>query len=413
MKRLTLDVVVLLASVAAMTGQLAQNEAQAAGGEKMSLSSYLTQLGKRFDCYFTVEQDFDGTAPAPEALCMFIEPDTSLKAIADVVPVLGKQLEGFEVVQSPDNPAVFHIVALKAKSIPAYWLDKRVDLSFQGLTGGLLWKIVSSGTGVIRQTAFSTDDIPWDDATTKVTVTAKGLAARSILTDFLPLSRYSRLLWSATTTVLKEGGTRMPLVNGKAVPVPGLTVTWAPGTQEVSVSWGGLVQSEEKPSNELVPFSAGEVAFHRNVKSPEAIAAAVDYINAQMKTENPFQVRWAMFYLGKQGVPEAVPLFTKHLTYKYTTCGVLEESYPAALALSMMGKIGSAAALKAIGTETDSLRLKLLCRVVLLVEGQDNGAKAIEAEVVKTTDAQQNQRIRDALKAAAEPQVVPQAPAAK
>jgi hypothetical protein len=402
------NLVGLLAVVSTMAVGAGQVRSQTVDREYVS--GYLGNLGQRFDCYFTIEQFRDGVTA--NILRKHIDADTSLRAIADIAPSLERQLEGFEVLRSPDNPAVFHIVAAKVHAIPAYWLDKRLDMSFQGLTGGLLGKIVSSGAGVIPQTTFITSDSPRYDAATQVTVAAKGLAARSILTDFLPLSRSSRLLWSANTTLLKEGGTRMPIVGGKAVPVPGLTMTWAAGTQEVSVSWGGLVQSEEKPVNGLVPFSEGETAFYRNTKSAEAIAAAVNYINGQMKTQSPFQVRWAMFYLGKHAVPEAVPLLTKHLAYKYTTCGVLEESYPAALALSMMGKIGSAAALKVIGTETDGLRLKLLCRVVLRVEGEDNGPKAVEAEAAKLADGRQ-QLIRDALKAAAEPQALPAAPAAK
>jgi hypothetical protein len=46
------------------------------------------------------------------------------------------------------------------------------------------------------------------------------------------------------------------------------------------------------------------------------------------------------------------------------------------------------------------------------VEGEDNGPKAVEAEAAKADQVQQ-QRIRDALKAAAEPQALPAAPAAK
>jgi hypothetical protein len=405
-------VVLVLACLATLTGQLPQNEAQAAGGDKTMLSSYLWQLGKRFDCYFTVEQYRDGSPLSHEALSMSVKPDSGLVTIEDLPGSLGKQLEGYEVLRSPDNPAVFHISASKAKSNPAYWLDKRMDLCFQGSPANLFYRIVSSDKQTVMQNQFAIPAPP-SDSTTRVTVAAKGLTTRSILTNFLPLSRYSRVLWGATTEVLKEGRTDALLVDCQTgVPKPGWTRTLAAGTQVVYVSLWRSVKSEDTPSTSLVPFSEGEDALYRNAKSPEAVAAAIDYINAQMKTESPFQVRWAMFYLGKQGVPEAVPLLLEHLAYKYTTCGVLEESYPAALALSMMGKQGSEAALKAMNAETDGLRLKLLCRVVLLVEGQDAGAKAVEAEAAKLSD-EQRQRIRVALKAAAEPQPLPAAPAAK
>ena len=348
-----------------------------AGVEKMYLTFYLEYLTRKVDCYFTVEQ----AATSPDVLTRNVEADKTVKTIPEMVAAIKRQLEGFEVFQSPDCPAVVHIISNEARSIPDYWLDSRRDLSFGGSPDGLLRKILPLGQRVTQESVFVTNAMPCEDVRTEVSLVAKGLAVRSILTDFMPLSRYSRLLWSATTEQRA-------------------------GTQRVAVSFEGQVESDEARSNEIVPFSEGDTAFYRNKKSEAVIKAAIDYVNSEMQKETPYQVRWAMFYLGKQGATEAVPLLLKHLTYKYTTCGVLEESFPATRALSMMGKIASAAALKAIGTETDSLRLRLLCRVVLLVEGQGNGAKAVEAEAAKSAGDRQ-QLILDALKAAAEPQPLP------
>lgn len=380
---------VLTLGVLAVSAWLGVNALHVKGqmyGDKIMMGSYLRQMGKKLDCYFTIEQVL--TASSPDIPSRYVVPNTSVKSVADLLDYLQKQLATCDIRQSPENPAVIQITSPGAVAIPSYWLDRRIDLSFAGSLADLENRIVVSQQGLEFQKLTAPHGMARRDFDTKVHIVAKSRAVRGLLTDFMPLARYSRTLWTATTTP-------------------------SDGKQVVTVSFGGPVKAPDGMSDELVPFAQGEDAFYLNKKSPEAIAAAVDYMTTQMKVEKPFQVRWAMFYLGKNGGPAAVPLLIRHLTYKYTTCGVLEESYPAALALSMMGKSGSAAALKAIATETDSLRLKLLCRVVLLVEGQDNGAKAIEAEVVKTTDAQQNQRIRDALKAAAEPQVVPQAPAAK
>jgi hypothetical protein len=381
--RITMLAIVLLAaeaSVAAPVGPMGGKQ----GADNLPLGLYLADVGKRLDCYFTIEQT---GYPSRNVMSKAVQPDPSVKSIADVVGFLGRALEDYEVFQSPGDPAVVHIVAAKTRAIKDYWLDRRMAISFDGVPERLLGKILTSTKGAELETSGSIGDRRGGDMITHVKVVAIDMTARSVLTEFLPLARYSRLLWVATTTP-KDG------------------------TQVVSVWWCGMVKPQEKPSNKLVPFSEGEDAFYRNEKSPEAIAAAIDYINAQMNTEKPFQVRWAMFFLGESGVAEAVPLLSKHLTYKYTTCGFLEDSYPAVRALSNMGKTGSAATLKAIGTEADSLRLKLLCRVVLRVEGEDNGPKAVEAEAAKADQVQQ-QRIRDALKAAAEPQALPAAPAAK
>ena len=370
----------VLAASGVMPGEPGRALANEAGGTKVSMWSYLEQVGRRFDCYFTVEQ-------VEDCLNKVFEPDATVKTIPDMEAALCRRLKGYEVRRSDKNPAVFRIAAVKLLSNPAYWMEKHIDLSFQGTPSNLQLKIWSCA-GLTHPLQWSTDFPPRLDLTTKVTVSGKGLSARCLLTDFMPLSQYSRVLWSATTRMddLKPS---------------------------VTVSFGGPTKSEDALSDEVVPFSEGDVAFYRNRKSPEAVAAATDFIKEQMKAEKPFQVRWAMLYLGKQVVADALPLLLEHLKYKYTTCGVLEESYPAALALSMMGKAGAASALKALATETDGLRLKLLCRVVLLIEGQDPGAKTIEAEAAKVADAKQQQRIRDALKSLAEPQAESQTPPAR
>jgi hypothetical protein len=392
MNRSSIIVAILLVALLWNSGYSAPGE-PAGEPTGVFLGLYIEQLGRKLDCYFTVEQA--GDSSTPDVFSRRIATEASPKSASDLVDLLKSQLKGYDVSQSRDNPVVIHIAAVKARAIPDYWLDNKLDLTFVGSPNGLLATVLGLCTGAVPPTTFFTGSTPTMDVTTRVAVTGHALAARNALTDFMPLSRYSRMLWSATTTQND-------------------------GKQIANVSFGGSVEPNASLSEKLVAFSAGEDAFYRNKKSPEAIAAATEYIESQMKTEKPFQVRWAMFYLGKNGVSEAVPLLLKHLKYQYTTCGVLEESYPAALALSMMGKPGSAAALKEIATESDALRLKLLCRVVLLVEGQEAGAKTLEAEAAKLSEAKQQQAIRDALKAVADPKIeaapvpaTPEAPAKK
>jgi hypothetical protein len=365
-------------------------ESASAGVSLELLEEYLLRAAVECDCYFTVETFVPAGEPEYGALGLRIPRSPSTGSVDTLIANLGKAVPGMRVFRDVDNPAIVRLIHVRLNEIKSYVMDREVTLDVKSSPDDLLFSLQKTAPSLSpRRTGPIGGGRPWGDMFTPLEFSAKNVNIRRVMTDGIPLSRYQRIIWLSQTIVEPDGLHTVVDYQGRPRPYEPSALA-------------------KKP----LPFEVGEAAFRRNAKSPEAIAAAVDYIDAQMKTENPFQVRWAMFYLGKQGVPEAVPLLLKHLTYRYTTCGVFEESYPAALALSMMGKTGSAAAMQAIGTETDSLRLKLLCRVVLLVEGQDNGAKAVEAEAAKSAGDRQ-QLIRDALKAAAGPQVLPAAPVAK
>ena len=108
-----------------------------------------------------------------------------------------------------------------------------------------------------------------------------------------------------------------------------------------------------------------------------------------------------MYYLGKHKVESAVPLLLSHLDYRYTTVPVLAEAYPAVHALLDMGQTANAPVRKQLTTETDLLRLELLCAVLLGVNGAYDGRK-LTAETASKLPEAQEKRIMDALRFAEE-----------
>ena len=100
-----------------------------------------------------------------------------------------------------------------------------------------------------------------------------------------------------------------------------------------------------------------------------------------------------MLYLGKWRREEAIPLLLKHLDYKYTTCAIPEESYPALLALAEIGKPALRAAEEAIAGEANPRRLELLCRLIDGMEGAAKSKALIDAAAASATDADRRDRI--------------------
>ncbi len=344
---------------------------------KVRLVDILVKVGQKTDCYFTIEEVVQGS-DALDMRNVTLDPREigEVSTVDDAVKVLKEELGHLEMTayRSKENPAVVHILGKALENRPDYWLNRRVDLAFSGMLYSGFEKLVKGIENVEAQRVFVTGDLYGFDHTTSVRISAENTAIRRILSDSIPLSRYARVLWHCRS---RQSG-------GKLI---------------VRMIFGGQVRSKAQARAEGLSFSDGEKAFRAMPKSEAGIKAAADYITAQLASKTPHQVRWAMLYLGKHKVSQQMPLLIKHLDYKYTTCAILEESHPAVRALALMGKAASGAALKEITRESKDLRLKLLCHLVLLVEGPDAGTKAIKAQISTAATAKQGARIAETLRA--------------
>jgi hypothetical protein len=154
----------------------------------------------------------------------------------------------------------------------------------------------------------------------------------------------------------------------------------------------------------VTSFAYGEVAYCNNLdpdvaKADNALVdQAVTFIKERLEADKPHQVRWAMLFLGKREAEEGIPVLLKYIDYRYTTCGVLEESYPAVRALTQVGKPAADAALDELTARDQSeLRGKLLYQVVRAVNGYFPTQEMLEARIAGAKDEAQKKRLQRAL----------------
>ncbi len=149
----------------------------------------------------------------------------------------------------------------------------------------------------------------------------------------------------------------------------------------------------------MTSFDFGQIAYYNNPDPDKEkvrvnlVSQAITFIDERLQANKPLQVRWAIFYLGKRKAKEGVPVLLKYLDYRYTTCGILEESYPAVRALTQIGASAADAAFDALVAKDQSdLRIRLLTAVVAAVDGP----KPAKAKLEKALAGAENDAQRQA-----------------
>jgi hypothetical protein len=167
--------------------------------EAVVLWEYLSRQGIQLDCYFTIEE-------------MTLEDDNGItehdvqvgkdpSSIEKMIEQLSAQLKGVHVYRSKENPAVVHIIDERLEKKKAYSLPKCVAIKFSGSPDELVEKLQQTSLENLhpkRGGTFS-GGIWGNDISTEIHCSTRGASARRVLTDWLPLSHYSRILWIAET----------------------------------------------------------------------------------------------------------------------------------------------------------------------------------------------------------------------
>ena len=220
-----------------------------------------------------------------------------------------------------------------------------------------------------------------DDNTTNVAVVAENKPIRSILSDYLPLSHYSRCLWVGLDRTKDEKT---------------IECFYFGPLKEDTREHNNRPKKREDSANTTHDFTEGREAYLTNSFSDNTVDAATKFIELAFESGRTLQVRWAILYLGKYKVEHALPLLFSHLEYQYTNCPVLTEAYPALHALIDFGVTASTLALKQMEAETDPLRLRLLCALMVGTQGSYQGRKQIH-ELIGHLPQMQRERIIKAL----------------
>jgi hypothetical protein len=361
------------------------------GSTKVALGRHLADLGVKFDCYFTFEEMPQNGGLALDLDDVDEKLSNGASSLDEALDELAGELKRFRLLRAKENPAVVHIIDVRLDKLNDYPLEKRTDVDCSGRILDLVAELDVKLDHNIRNKKWLTPhEMRFLDLTTQVNVTAKGATARRILTDFVPLSSYSRVLWTAETELVEGKPLTEVMYRGRAYhgPTPHRFIP------------------EELQRNGIVDFSLGELAYANNPLSfnpadPEQNTAnqAIVFIRQRMRAGDPLQVRWAMLFLGKFRVSDGIPVLMEYVDYRYTTCGILEESYPAVKALTQIGPPAADAALTAIPHEPNELRRRLFGRVLVNVHGLDQARQLVADAAARAEDDTAKDRLREALRA--------------
>jgi len=382
--------------------------------EPVRLGEYLTIVAMRYDCYFTIElaspadthTEFQFHANVPRG----IGRDNTVE---DCVALLRREFPKYEIFRDPRNGAVFHIIDKDLKKTDDYCLDRAAAACYNGK----LYSFPNYLGSQVRDLSGWTNHcigLPiYDDFTTQMNIDTRGQKdrVRSLLTDYMPLSRYSRLLWCAETHPGRGGSvTDIHYSGGETDEIEFSTYTY--NEQRATLYDPHPIRRADVDCRTgtpmvdgVIPFTFGQIAYCNN-PDPDKVKLRVNldklaaiFIDERLRADNPLQVRWAMLYLGKRKAESGIPVLLEHLDYRYTTCGVLEESYPAVRALTMIGKPAGDAALKELLDEDESdLRVRLLTAVVRAVNGYHPTHDMVEKALAAPKDDKQKKRLEQALK---------------
>jgi hypothetical protein len=289
---------------------------------------------------------------------------------------LREQLPAADVRSDESNPVIIRIKSKRLQEIQGHSLERVTSVQYQGLLEGLPDAIGKAEKCALSTCRVVSSKMLYIDSTTKVDIEARRKPIRTILTDYLPLSDYNRVLWVAYTSMM----------DGK------------PDTEVWYL--GGSLRSIRAPRyfpGTIASFFDGEDAFAWNPPSREAVQTALSFIRTQMELKEPRQVRWAMLFLAKSKAEDGVPVLLKHLDYKYTTCGRIEESFPAVKALREYGPRGRDAALEALARPESALRRRLLCHVLIAATGKEQAGLLLRRALESASEEAVRVNLRTAL----------------
>jgi hypothetical protein len=166
------------------------------------LLAYLHKLGDTYDCFFTMEESWLQGEPM-NFLASYPVPDEQAKAklqqeldkLAALVPHLVFQSDA-------DNPRIIHVIDERVWDLASYSMSQVIpSIDYTGKGNDMVNELAKRGIRVAPQTGFVIGDplAMRIDVTTTFHMKGERMTVRSALSNCVPLSAYSRVMWIATT----------------------------------------------------------------------------------------------------------------------------------------------------------------------------------------------------------------------
>jgi len=170
------------------------------------LSQYLNQSGKQFNCYFTIEEAETHTGQIHNSYRQKNILGTRVVTLDKLIRKLEIDLPDAAIVRDAGNPKIIHIINRETKQSPNYPLDRHLTLLYHGDLPGLANAIGKNMNGTVEPQGFFTTVDMAMDYITQVRINVREMPVRDILTTGIPLAGYSRVLWRAVPSDVREDG---------------------------------------------------------------------------------------------------------------------------------------------------------------------------------------------------------------
>src|SRR5262249_42499082 len=159
----------------------------------MHLRQYLEELSTKFDCYFTVEE-IPLRGQSEWILAFRMQYDVNVVSLEQALSTLRKQMPQIRFCRDKSNTAIVHIVDVRLGRQRNYIMEQPVEVKYSGPVQSLVDAIGRKCDDQIQSRRHLGAEGFGPDMTTRVRVSARGGPIRRVLTDYVPLSEYERIL---------------------------------------------------------------------------------------------------------------------------------------------------------------------------------------------------------------------------
>ena len=167
------------------------------------LSQLFVELGKDYDCFFTIEGAWKDKEPMNAMESRWVQRLSRGNNLPQELEHLRKTVPNFTYEIDKANPRIVHIIDARLAQQRGYGLEGVINsIDFTGTVFDLVNAIGAQGIPVSSRGLTFTHEQP--DYRTVVHVNGKALKVRDALSNFISLEGHGRILWIARTKV-EEG----------------------------------------------------------------------------------------------------------------------------------------------------------------------------------------------------------------
>lgn len=177
---------------------------------QVSLVAFLTELGDLYGAYFTIEQVWEETEPTNRLISYPVPAKFEKTGLQQNLENLRAVIPNFDYLSNKSNPKIVHIIDGRSNRLDDYSLNMTLEsIKFQGTVSELIKEINRRGINISLQTVFLLSDLKYMDISTMISVDGTNIETRDLLSVFIPLEKYNRVIWTATTRLNKKESTKI------------------------------------------------------------------------------------------------------------------------------------------------------------------------------------------------------------